>query len=106
MVVVAKKITAVRRVIIRSAQVLDETGMFHCQLAESLVLVPGAIRKDHHLEITILIPALIAMMAEMEQNEDPARILVGLVIVIGIRLCKLLCSIKIKRILQLNINEL
>ena len=58
--------------------------MFHCHLAESSVLVPGATGKGRHLEITILIPAL---MAEMEQIEDPAQILVSLVIAIGIRLC-------------------
>ena len=91
---------------IRSARVLDETGMFHCQLAESSVLVPGATGKGHHLEIIILILALIAMMAEMEQIEDPARILVGLVTAIGIRLCPMPRSIQIKIILQLNINEL
>ena len=48
---------------------------------------PRCNREGHHLEITILIPALIAMMAEMEQIEDPAWILVSLVITIGIRLC-------------------
>ena len=80
--------------------------MFHCHLAESSVLVPGATGKGRRLEITILIPALIAMMAEMEQIKDPAQILVGLVIVIGIRLCTMPRSIQIKSILQLNINEL